>query len=67
MQAIQPEMKAQATVSAVIAGMELLQPTDESVNTGEQVCVSSGGGRGPTRCGCGQSDCYGWQGLTGVR
>ena len=41
--AIQPEMRARATVSAVIWYRDGFRPTCEAVNAGEQISVSSGG------------------------
>ena len=45
--AIQPEMKAQATVSAVISGIGMA--SGQRVKRSMQICVSSGVWKGPTR------------------
>ena len=64
--ATQPEMKARATVSAVISGIGMA--SGQRVKRSMQVtCVLwSVGGVQQDQCGCGQSECQGWQRLIGV-
>ena len=54
-QAIQPEMKAQATVSAVISGIVIAsgQRVNQSTQVGRYVYPLEVGGVQQDRCGCG--------------